>query len=238
MKQILIILSIFFYTFNINAQDTILLKNGEIITASIIEKTNCKIEYQPTQITNRDTIIDLKLSKNKNIDYCSKSRDILIQQNPRSLFPLGMNVGMESLLFRLYLFNGSIDYLITPNISIEINYSTMFDYPYLSLYSVGGKYWFANKYSKSGFSTFTGLFYTQSRIKNDEDDIALLHEPVWSVDNYLEVPIGINYITKFGFHASLQMDFLLSYDSNKFNIGGGLIDFRLGWRFKTSKKGY
>jgi len=121
MKYILILLSIFFFTFNIKAQDTILLKNGEIINASIIEKTNCKIKYQSTQNTNRDTIIDLKLSKIKTIDYCSKSKDILIQQNPRNKYPLGMNVGMESLLFRLYLFNGSIHYLITPKLSAEIN---------------------------------------------------------------------------------------------------------------------
>ena len=237
MKIISILFLYFFCTFNIIAQDTITLKNGEIINATIIERSNCKIKYQFVQNANVDTTLSLRLSKIKTIHYGSGNTDRLSKQNPRSIYPMGVNVGADY-FFGLIFFDGSIDYLFSPNISAEINYRTMFAYPYLSLYSVGGKYWFANKYSKSCFSTFTGLFYTQSRIKNNEDDIVLLHEPVWSVDNFLEVPIGINYITKFGFQASLQMDYLLSYESNKFNIGGGLIEFRVGWRFKTGKKDY
>jgi hypothetical protein len=233
MKQISISIFFILYFFSIHAQDTIYLKNKKVIHAFITEKSDTKIKYKTDSI-QADTTYSAKLSKVKTIHYGNGEVDLLSSQNPRRIFPFGVNVGADY-FFGLIFFDVSIDYLFLPNISAEINYRTMFDYPYLSLYSVGGKYWFANKYSKSGFSTFTGLFYTQSRIKNNEDDIVLLHEPMWSVDNYLEVPIGISYITKFGFQASLQMDFLLSYESNKFNIGGGLIEFRLGWRFKTSK---
>ncbi len=227
MKYILIVLSIIFYTFNINAQDTILLKNGKIISCSIIEKTNYKIKCQSTQITNRDTIIDLKLSKVKTIDYCSKSRDVLIQQSPRNIYPLGVNVGVDFFLFKL-LFNGSIDYLITPKLSAEINYRSMLSesYPAFSLFSIGGKYWFANKYSKSEFSPFVGLFFTQWRSKNDIDDILWLNKPIWDIIYLPEVPIGISYISKSGLQTSFQMSLPLF-----------CAEFRLGWRFKTSKKG-
>ncbi len=199
-----------------------------MINATIIERSNCKIKYKSVLNANVDSTLSLRLSKIKVIHYGSESINRLSSQNLRITNPFGVSVGADFFLFRL-LFNGSIDYLITSNISAEINYRSMLtdSYPAFSLFSIGGKYWFANKYSKSGFSPFIGLFFTQWRSKNDEDDILLYNEPVWSNILLPEVPIGICYISKSGFQTSFQMSlpFLCA-------------EIRLGWRFKTGKKGY
>ena len=173
-----------------------------------------------------DTTLSLRISKIRTIHYGNASKDYLIKQNPRSIFPFGVNVGADFFLFRL-VFNGCLDYLITPNLSAEINYRSMLTnyYPAFSLISIGGKYWFSNKYSNSGFSPYIGLFFTQWRSKNDYEDITWFNKPEWSIVNLPEVPIGISYITKSGLQTSFQMSlpFLCA-------------EFRLGWRFKTGKK--
>jgi hypothetical protein len=135
------------------------------------------------------------------------------------------------------MLTSSIDYLITPNLSAELNFRYLpRSWPWY-LFSLGGKYWFTNKYSKSGFSPFAGLYYSKLWIKNDYEDIMWFHKPEWSVYNQLEVPVGISYITKFGLQTSLQSDNYISFESNKLYIFSN-IEFRIGWRFKTAKNGY
>jgi hypothetical protein len=226
MKQLSILFFVFLCSLNTQAHDTIFHRNGEVINATIIERSNCKIKYQPTQNTDIDTTLSFRSSKIKSIQYGRESIDRLSSQNPRHEFPLGVNVGADFFLFRP-LFNGGVDYLFTPNLSAEINYRSMLtnNYPAFSLFSIGGKYWFANKYSKSGFSPFVGLFFTQWRQKNDEDTIILENKPEWSVINLTEVPLGISYITKSGFQTSFQISLPLL-----------CLEFRVGWRFKTAKK--
>jgi hypothetical protein len=55
---------------------------------------------------------------------------------------------------------GGIDYFFIPNLGVEINFGTSGESD--TYYSFGGKYWFADKYSNSAFSPFTGFcrFYT------------------------------------------------------------------------------
>ncbi len=196
MKQISILFLVFLSSFNINAQDTISLKNGKIIAA---------IKADP-----------------------------LSSQSPRNIFPLGVNGGYMFVSGLYGMFSGSIDYLFTPNISAEINFLGLFPYPSQYSFSFGGKYWFANKFSKSGFSPFAGLFYTKFMSENYE--YVVENKPRWSYHNYMEVPLGISYINKFGLQTSLQLDGFLGYESNKLNIVGAFVEFRIGWRFKTGKK--
>jgi hypothetical protein len=228
MKQISISIFFILYFISIHAQDTINLKNKMVIHAYITEKSDTKIKYKTDSI-HADTTYSTNLSKVKTIHYGNGEVDLLSSQNPRSIFPLGVNVGAELLLFRLLLFNGSIDYLFTPKISAEINYRSMLteSYPAFSFISIGGKYWFANKYSKNGFSPYVGLFFTQWKSKNDEERVLDFHEPLWLYINIPEIPIGISYINKSGFQTSFQMSLPLL-----------CAEFRVGWRFKTSKKGY
>jgi len=226
MKNIFILFLVFSFCFNTNAQDIITLRNRKVIHVYITEKSDTKIKYVTDSVNNIDTTYSMELSGIKTIRYSNGEVDLLSSQNPRSIFPLGVNVGGD-LFFGLILFDGSVDYLFTPNISAEINYRSMLtnSYPAFSVFSIGGKYWFKNKYSESGFSPFIGLFFTRLRSKNDEDEILWHNKPEWSIINLPEVPIGVSYITKFGLQTSFQMSlpFLCP-------------EFRIGWRFKTGKK--
>jgi hypothetical protein len=245
MKQISIFFLFFLYFFSIHAQDTINLKNKKVIHAYITEKSDTKIKYKTDSI-HADTTYNTKLSGINSIYYQNGEVDLLSSENPRSIFPLGINYGFivakgNTMVFdysvigltNLFnVFSGSIDYLITPKISAEASI-LVFPNGSTYLFSLGGKYWFANKCSKSGFSPFLGLFYTNLLMENYhyiEENI-----PQWSSLSFLQVPIGISYITKFGLQTSLQLDsnFLLNYNS----LGIlNFIEFRIGWRFKTGKK--
>jgi hypothetical protein len=227
MKQISISIFFIIYFISIHAQDTINLKNKKVIHAYITEKSDTKIKYKTDSI-HAYTTYSTNLSKVKTIHYGNGEVDLLSSQNPRSIFPVGIDVG-----YGVPMFLVSIDYFVTPNLSTEINFKYMHYYKYRNTFSVGGKYWFANKYGKSGFSPFAGLFFTKWSIRNDYED--RYNRPEWSVHYLPEVPIGISYITKFGFQTSLQLDNHLYSVLNKLVILPECIELRIGWRFKTSK---
>lgn len=233
MKQITVLILVFHGYFNLNAQDTISLKNGQIINATIIEKSNCKIKYQDVQNAKTDSTLSIGLSKIRTIHYKNGKVDLLSSQNPRSIFPLGIDVGIAMREYMLFVM-GSINYLVTPNLSAEIDFTYV---PYTSyhryLFSFGGKYWFANRYTKSGFSPYVGLSYTNFLMENYEYIVE--NKPRWVDYNFMEIPFGISYITKFGFQTSIQLNNSYSIEYNEIDMIIG-VEFRIGWRFKTGKK--
>jgi hypothetical protein len=230
MKQISIFFWFFSFLINVHAQDTISLKNGVIINASILEKSRTRIKYKLSNQPSDDTISCTKLSKVRTIHYRNGEVNLLSSQNPRSIFPFGINGGYNI----IEMFVGSIDYFITPNISTEINFKYLHGNYIRNIFSFGGKYWFANKYGKNGFSPFVGLFFTTYSERNDYEDITWNNKPEWSIYYLPEVPIGISYISKFGFQTSLQLNnYLFSY-SKKLDILP-IIELRVGWCFKTGK---
>ena len=146
-------------------------------------------------------------------------------ENPRSKFPLGINAGINIIPLPEYLLlEGSIDYLFTPHISAEINIGWLpADLVYF--YSFGGKYWFARKTSKSGFSPFTGLMFTGV-------SGTILESSGKTPDVYfLKIPAGVSYIAPFGLQTSLQLNGLFNYDGDLFVFP--TLEFKVGWRFKV-----
>jgi hypothetical protein len=222
MKSKLTILLAFLCYFNVNAQDTIMLKNGKEINAFITEKTHTKISYKPDSVTNDDTTYSMKLSKIRTIHYDNGDVDLLSSQNPRSIFPLGIYAGISFVYEYKLLLHGSVDYLFTPNLSAEINFGCFNEINPNYYCSFGGKYWFANKYSKSGFSPFVGLLCVGT---------GGIVDGGMSSASFLEVPAGISYITKFGLQTSLQLSYLTNFNY----MLGPNIEFRVGWRFKSNK---
>ncbi|HOS46799.1 MAG TPA: hypothetical protein PLQ69_10015 [Paludibacter sp.] len=159
----------------------------------------------------------LLLEKGENIDILNMS-DF---ENPRKNYPFGINAGIGTRMEdAIILYTVSADYLISPNISAEVNYGKGMDIVYkkfvLNYYTIGGKYWTSNKYSKSGFSGFIGLFYGGGY-----------------GSNIFEIPVGVNYI----FKAGLQTSFQLCYTYHpQLRHGVPNLEFRIGWRFKLPKK--
>ena len=159
--------------------------------------------------------------------------DTLSSQNPRNIFPLGIDVGLTFRDYMLFVM-GCVNYFVTPNLSTEIDFTYV---PFTSyhryLFSFGGKYWFANKYGKSGFSPFAGLFYTNFLVENYE--YIAENKPRWVNYNFIEIPLGISHITKFGLQTSIQLNNSYNLEYGRLSMING-IEFRIGWRFKTGKK--
>ena len=234
MKQISIFFLFFLYFFNIHAQDTINFKNSKVIHAYITVKSDTKIKYKTDSI-HTDTTYSTKLSKVSTIHYQNGEVDLLSSQNPRNIFPLGIDIGLT---FRDYMqfVMGGVNYLVTPNVSAEIDFTYV---PFTSyhryLFSFGGKYWLANRYSKSDFSPYVGLFYTNFLVENYE--YIAENKPRWVNYNFMDIPLGISYITKLGLQTSIQLNNSYRFGYNRISMLNG-IELRIGWRFKTGKKGY
>jgi hypothetical protein len=198
IKRISTLFLVFLCYFNMNAQDTIKLKNDKEVNVSIVNDSKDDIGT---------------------IHSVNRTIDTLILESPRSKFPLGIYGGVSLIENEFRMFT-CIDYMLTPNLSAEINLGSFVKRFGLNYYySLGGKYWFANKYSKSGFSPYVGLLYSGASFLIDG-----------GVDrvNFIEVPAGISYITKFGFQTSLQFSCLTDFNY----ILGPNIELRVGWRFK------
>ena len=112
------------------------------------------------------------------------------------------------------MFTGSMDYFFTPNLSAEINFGFGGEDESDVYYSAGCKYWFANKYSRNGFSPFTGLL-----IGNQFNT------------NFWEIPLGISYITKFGLQTSVHLGYMHFVTPPVYNISRLNTEVRIGWRF-------
>lgn len=224
IKRLLILFVTLIFTFNIylNAQDTILMKDGRQLNLSVIKRTNNKIMFKCD--SSSTSVESIKLSKIKSIHYNNGEVDLLRYQNPRSIHPLGLYVG-TGIISDDKLINGTIDYFLTPKLSVEISLgkeiSMMENGIYYSYYSIGGKYWFAKEYSKNGFSPFAGLQYFR------------VYESKMRF-NYLEIPIGVSYITKIGFQTSLHLSYLYDMDYGfmyNYDYTFLFAGLSVGWRF-------
>jgi hypothetical protein len=210
MKQISILILYFLCSISINAQDTINLKNRKVIHAYIIEKSKTEIKYKLDTISAYTTFIT-KLSKIKSIHYSKLNyalSDIPKVPKPREKYALGINGGLG--MFGVTgFFSGSVDYFIKPYLSTELTiggYSGAF-------YTLGGKYWLANKDGINGYSPFVGLLYGG-----------------FFYTNFLEIPLGISHTSKSGFQTSIQLSYVnFWYDMYRKNLK---LEFRVGWRFK------
>lgn len=205
-----------FSLITVKAQDKITLKNGSELSVHIIEKSDSEIKYLLGTPTTSKTVFFTKLKNLKTITYDNGVIDLLSSLNPRYKYPVGITTGISLLASENEggMLTIGADYSFTPNLGFEVNLGTDLESdPY---YSFGAKYWFANKYTKSAFSPFTGLLIGGQ----------------YGV-NFWEVPVGISYITKFGFQTSFHLSYLnyinalVDDQTNRLNM-----ELRIGWRFK------
>jgi len=211
MRNTLIGIFLFTCLLSINAQDKITLKNGQELNVTILEKNGSKITYKFNDSISSNAIFTTKLSNLKTIHYENGMVDLLSSKNPRNKYHLGLTIG-NGIVFedKIPFVSLGLDYLFTPHFSAEINFRSLTDFGFCSF---GGKYWFANKYSSSGFSPYVGFLYS-------------LLDP-----NVGEVPVGLSYISKHGFQTSFQLNYINFLDLNNYR-SALMVELRIGWRFK------
>jgi hypothetical protein len=103
MKNNLLIISTAIFCFNLNASDTITLKNRKVIHTYIIEKSDTKIKYRTDSINNVESTNNMKLGRIRTIHYNNGDVDLLSSRSPRNVFPLGIDVGANFFLYGILL---------------------------------------------------------------------------------------------------------------------------------------
>jgi len=149
-----------------------------------------------------------KFSNLTKIEYSNGIVDMLGYQSPRMKHRLGLSTGISLFTDEGGMYTGSLDYFASPNINLELNLGGSGTTEYYS--SFGSKLYLANKNSTSGFSPFVGVLYGNE-----------------SGYSFFEVPVGLSYITKFGFQTSLQLSAL---DYLDYTYQSAHIEWRIGWR--------
>ena len=213
-KTSLLLFAIFLCNIGIS-QDRIFIKNNKQITVQIVEQTDKIVKYKMLDYED-SPVLSIKNQLISKIEYQNGIIDEMGNQNPRKNKPLGINAGLQ--IGDDGNYTATIDYFITPQIDLEINYGSDFyrDFPY---FSTGTRIHINSDLSTRRLIPFAGLLWG-SIYQN----------------SFLQIPIGLNYTTKLGFNASLSLNSMINL---KTNIYGYYVrpqtvigEIRIGWRFK------
>lgn len=210
MKKFILFLFMSGSVLTSSGQDIIKTKDNKQINSKVIEELDRSIKYRMSDYED-GPIFSMKKNQISSIEYKNGLIDFLGNQNPRKSRPLGINAGIAVDLdngdFGLLL--ASFDYFIIPQIDLELNIGTDAEEGYY--FSTGAKLHLNTSYSENKLTPFTGClvgtFYDRMMI---------------------QVPIGLNYITKFGLNSALSLNYMTQFDDYQVIF----VEFKLGWRLK------
>ena len=209
MRNFLIILILTCVFQPVTGQDIIKTKDKQQLKVKIIEQTNRLIKYKMIDYED-GPILSISNHRVTKIEYKNGFVDLMGYQNPRKNRPFGINGG-----FALWIseeggmFTSTIDYFIIPQIDLEFNIGTDLDNGFY--FAGGSRFHLNSNNSENRFTPFTGLLFGSE-----------------FGDAFLQIPVGINYLTKPGFNTSLSLNQMLFFSSWK----ATLIELRIGWKFK------
>jgi len=218
MKNYLTILLLIFVSQSGFCQDKLNTKDKKQLNVQIIEQTPKIVRYKILDYEN-GPILSMKTSQISSIEYKNGVIDKLGNQNPRKNKPFGISTGLVvEVPDREGSFSATLDYFVIPQIDIEINFGTDL-YRDLSSFSAGPKFHLNSDNSENRFTPFAGLLLGSSY----EED-------------FLQIPVGVSFITKAGFSTSLSLNGTMSRTSHIYKYIPPqrlIIEFRIGWKFKV-----
>lgn len=209
MRNYLSILILTFVFQSVIGQDKISTKDKQQLNVKIVEKTNRLVKYKMSDYED-GPILSISNNRISKIEYKNGFVDLMGYQNPRKSKPFGISGG-----FALWvseeggMFTSTLDYFIIPQIDLEFNIGT--DLEDGIYFSGGSRFHLNSDFSDNRFTPFTGLLLGSE-----------------FGDGFLQIPVGINYLTKPGFNTSLSLNEMLFFNSWK----ATLIELRIGWKFK------
>lgn len=201
----LILLFVFQY---VVGQDIISTKDKKQLKVRVLEQTDRVVKYKMTDYDDGPAI-SIKTSRITRIEYRNGVIDLMGYQNPRKNRPLGISAGYTRWISEEGgMFTGTLDYFIIPQIDLEVSIGSDFGDGYY--YSGGSRFHLNSDYSERRLTPFTGLLLGMQY-----------------GDAYLQVPFGINYLSKPGLNASLSLNEMFFFNDWRATV----VELRAGWRF-------
>lgn len=208
MKRYLALIILAFVFNYVAGQDKIETKDNKQLNVKIVEKTGKVVKYKMADYSD-GPVLSIKTSRISRIEYMNGVVDLMGNQNPRKNKPFGISIGGAKWVSSSGLmFTSTMDYFITPQIDMEINIGA--DSYQLFYISAGTRLHINSNYSEKRITPFTGVLFGYEYGKE-----------------FIQVPLGINYIHTSGINASLSINEM--FFSNEYQT---TIELRGGWRFK------
>jgi hypothetical protein len=193
-----------------SGQDIINTKKNQQLTVKVIEQTNRLVKYKMIDYED-GPLLWLKTNKIYNIKYKNGFVDLLGNQNPRKYRPYGINAGIA---FDPYgggsMFSSTLDYFVIPQIDLEINLGA-YDLTSGMYLSAGSRFHLNSNNSEKKLTPFTGLLVGSNY-----------------GDGFVQIPVGLNYLTSLGINASVSLNEMLGFSSWYTTF----VELRVGYRFK------
>ncbi len=207
IKNLLFLFVTLFFVANLEAQDKIVLKSGEIYQGYILEKTNKQISFRISE-TEPGPLFVMKARKIKSITL-RDGQEISIPQQTRMNKRLGVGLGIipgynEEYLSKLYL-----DYFVAPGLCIESGALIKFSDP--TGMFLGAKY-YIRPYDPGKIKVYAGLSggYIEKEL-------------------LCMAPIGLSYVCKNGLDVKLGLIGLVN--ATEYTGLEVCAEAAIGWRF-------
>jgi hypothetical protein len=191
-------------------QDIINTKDKKQLNVRVIEKTIKVVKYKMADYED-GPVLWLKTNRISRIEYKNGFVDQLGNQNPRKNRPIAINAAYSAeFTGGGGMFSGTVDYFVMPQIDLEMNFGAS-DFSGGSYFAAGSRFHLNSNYSEKKLTPFTGLLFGS-----------------YYGDGFMQLPAGINYITRTGLNISLSVNQLISFNSWQATFA----ELRMGWRFR------
>jgi hypothetical protein len=210
MKKSILIMLLSLAVQYVFGQDIITTKDKKQLNVKVLEQTDKSVRYKMPDYEDGPVLM-MKTNRITKIEYKNGYTDLMGYQNPRKNRPLGINAGYAAgLTSGGVLYSATVDYFVLPQIDLEANIGTS-DLSGGMYFSAGSRFHLNAGYSGHKLTPFTGLL-----------------AGYYYGDGIVQIPAGINYLTKIGINASISINEMISFKAWQATF----LEFRLGWRFK------
>lgn len=193
-----------------SGQDIITTKDKKQLNVKITEQTDRSVRYKMPDYEDGPVLM-MKTNRITKIEYKNGFTDLMGYQNPRKDKPFGINAGYAAAITSGgVLYSATVDYFVLPQIDLEANFGTS-DLSGDFYFSAGSRFHLNANYSEHRLTPFTGVLAGS-----------------YYGDGIVQIPAGVNYVSKIGINASLSINEMMSFKAWQTTF----IEFRLGWRFK------
>ena len=185
MKTTLLLITII-WGLNISAQDKITTKDKKELNVKILEKTDKLVKYKMPDYIDGVTMT-MRTKRIEKIVFANGHTDLVGNNNPRRKKPISINTGISYIISEAEggYFNLKLDYFIIPQIQFELAFKSEFEDE--AIFMFGTKFHLNTNWSTNKFTPYVGISF----------------EPV---GRFIEMPIGVNFISNVGFTTSLSLN--------------------------------